>query len=209
MAIRESASVRDENQEETEEAREEALEVKEAEDAQTLAVDAYGGGMDHETVVRFDHMAHTLMHAAQKDKLAMAEHRVRTEWDPIQIQHKDDVTATRALEVIRGHVIAPMLKEKTDAARKELEYRATDLMRDGVVGQGMSRDEILTQFCGHASYDITGAENHPVALEVYERLLAPVAKGPEKLEQVEVKQEEKGEEKVEEQQQKEDEKQSA
>jgi hypothetical protein len=209
MAIREAAAVRDENQEETEEEREESNEVREAEKEQALVVDAFGGGLDHETVVRFDHMAHVIVSAASKDKLAMAEHRVRSEWDSLQGMYNEQFTALKALESIRAHTIAPMLKHKTEEARHDLEEKAALMMSEGMQSQGKSREALREEFVGHISYEITGAEYHPVALEVFDRLLAPVAKGPEQLQQVEEKQAEKTEEQAEEQAEQQDEKVSA
>jgi hypothetical protein len=209
MAIRESAAAREENQEETEEQREEAKEVQEAEKEQDLVVEAYGGALDHETLVRFDHIAHLCVNAAKHEKLAMAEHRVRAEWDSLQNDYNGHITAEHALASIRAHTVAPMLKAKTDEARHDLEEQATLMMSQGVLSQGKSRDVIREEFVGHISYEITGAEYHPVALEVFDRLLAPMAKGPEKVEQVQEQQAEKTEEQAEEQAEQQDEKVSA
>jgi hypothetical protein len=197
--------IREENPEVSEEEMlEEMAEVRQAEGAQELLVDAWGSGLDEQTLVRYDQTAHHVAHAAGKEKLAKAEHVVATQWDPIHAQYEHQFTALAGVESIKAQVIAPVLEKKTAEARAELESRATDLLAT-VVGGTKTRDQIFAEFCGSTSLDVVGAEYHPVAIDVYERLVAPVAKDPEPVVEVEEEQRGKAEEQIEE----EEEKQSA
>lgn len=203
MAIREAAA-REEGLEqgESQEQIEEEAEVAQAEEQEKLVVDAFGGGLDHETLMRYDQMAHHVAARAKNVKVAQAEHIVRNEWDPLHEQYHEDWTALRGLETIKGHVISPVLEQLMADAKHDLEYAAENMLRDGMVGQGKSRDEVQTMFCSHVSSEITGAEYHPIAMEVYERLLAPVNKEPEPAAEVQEEQQGKAEEQVEEEEEK-------
>lgn len=184
---------------------EEMAEVREAESAETLVREAYGGGLDQQTLLRYDQMAHHLSHAMHPLKLAQAEQQVVAHWDPLHEQYREDWTALVGLESIKKQVIAPVLTHKTAEARQELEYRATDLLRDAVANEGQTREQVRESFCGTISKEVTGAEYHPVAVEIFEQLIAPVAKDPEPVAEVEEEQQGKAEEQI----QEEEEKQSA
>ena len=195
--------VREEFGTDTEEAMEAEAEVREAEDQQLLVRDAFGGGLDHQTLMRYDIMAHHISHAIAGEKLAQAEHKVSTQWDTLHETHRDDWTALRAIESIKGAVIAPVMLKLTKDARAALENRATELLGAGMVGEGKSRDDIRDQFCGTISKEICGSEYHSLAVEVYEALIAPVNKEPEPEPVVEEQQQAKAEEKIEEEEQRE------
>jgi hypothetical protein len=200
MAILEE-EIREEHAAETEEELEEEAEVREAEGQQELVVAAFGAGLDHQTLMRYDVMAHHISHAVAGDKLAIAEHKVATQWDPLHELHKHSETSLRALQSIKGHVLAPMLLKKTKEAHRLLEDRATELMASSIVGQSKSRDDIREQFCGDISKEVTGAAYHPVAVEVYEQLIAPVSREVEPEPAVEPHQQEKAQEQIEEEEQ--------
>jgi hypothetical protein len=206
MAILEE-QVLEENTGKTEEELDELVEVKEAEDAQVLMRDAWGGGLDHQTLMRYDQMAHHLSHQCEERKLGEAEHLIALHWDPLHKQYKDeDWTALAAVESIKAHVLTPVMQRKTEKAREQLEWKASDLMQ--TVAQGdMTRDEVKDHFLGEVSMDVTGVKAHQVAIEVYEQLLAPVAAAPAQ-EEVQIEQP-KMEEKAEEEIQEEEQKQSA
>lgn len=198
--------VREQDQGLTEaELAEEMAEVRQAEDAETLLREAYGGGLDQQTLLRYDQMAHHMSRAIQPKKLAEAERHVVAHWDPLHEEMRNDFTALAGLESIKKQVIAPVLSHKTAEARQELGYRATDLLRDAVATEGQTREQVKETFCGTISKDVTGAEYHPVAVEIYEQLIEPVAKDPEPVSVVEEEQQGKAEEQIEE----EEEKQSA
>src|SRR6185295_18275865 len=107
-------------------------------DQQALVREAFGGGLDHQTLMRYDIMAHHISHAISGEKLAQAEHKVATQWDPLHETHREDWTALRALESIKGHVLAPVLMKKTKEARADLENRATELLGTNMAGQGQN-----------------------------------------------------------------------
>ena len=204
MAILEE-EVLEENTGKTQEEVDELVEVKEAEDAQKLVVNAYGGGLDHQTIMRYDQMAHHLSHKIAEQKIAQAEHQVALHWDPLHVQHNEDITALKALESIKGHVLAPVLLDLTSKARMHLEWRAEDYMRDGLGGK--TREQVKEDFCNTASMEVCGAAYHPVAVEVFERMVAPLATEPEQEQvQPQPEHEEKAQEQIE---QEEEQKQSA
>ena len=188
-----------------EEMLEEMAEVRQAEGEQELLKDAWGDGLDEQTLVRYDQTAHHVAHAAAGEKLAKAEHLVATRWDPIHAQYEHSFTALAGVESIKAQVIAPVLARKTAEARAELESRATEVLGSSVVAGTQTRDEIFASFCGAISAEVTGAEYHPLALDVFEQLIAPVAKDPEPVAVVEEEQQGKAEEQI----QEEEEKQSA
>ncbi len=203
MAILEE-QIREDYGFETENEMEVEAEIKDAEEDQALVAGALGGGLDHQTLQRYDMMAHHLSHGIATEKLAQAEHKIATQWDPLHMEYRHDETALRAIESIKGHVLAPVMQKKTTEARQALEERATELMQAGIAGQGASRDEIKDQFCDDVSMAVCGAAYHPVAVEVFEQLVAPVAKvadAPAPV--VEEAQEEKAQEQIQEEEQKE------
>jgi hypothetical protein len=204
MAILEE-EVLEENKGVTEEELDEMVEVKEAEVQQSLVVNAFGGGLDHQTLMRYDQMAHHLSHKIADMTIAEAQQQVEVHWDPLHVQHNEDITALKGLESIKGHVLAPVLETLTKKATQHMEWAAEDLMRDGLGGK--TRDEVMNDFCGIKSKEICGAEFHPIAVEVFERMVAPLATDPVQEEvQVEPAQEEKAQEQIEEE---EEQKQSA
>ena len=204
MAILEE-EVLEENKGVTEEEMDELVEVKEAEVQQSLVVNAFGGGLDHQTLMRYDQMAHHLSHKIADMTIAEAQQQVELHWDPLHVQHNEDITALKGLESIKGHVLAPVLQTLTAKATRLMAWVAEDLMRDGLGGK--TRDEVMNDFCGTKSKEICGAEFHPIAVEVFERMVAPLATNPEQEEvQVEPAQEEKAQEQIEEE---EEQKQSA
>ncbi len=204
MAILEE-EVLEENTGKTEEELDELVEVKEAEDQQKLVVDAFGGGLDHQTIMRYDQMAHHLSHKIAEMTIAEAQHQVELHWDPLHVQHNEDITALKALESIKGHVLAPVLQHLTEQATQQLEWAAEDIMRDGVGGR--TREQVMEDFCGTKSKEICGAEYHPIAVEVFERMVAPLTTQPEQeAVQPQPEHEEKAQEQIEEEEQ---EKQSA
>ncbi|HTJ44735.1 MAG TPA: hypothetical protein VL463_21665 [Kofleriaceae bacterium] len=185
------------------ELEEEAYEVQEAENVQALARDAYGGGLDHSTLMRYDHIAHQVAGSISGKKLHQAEEAIKAHWDPLHVMHYEDITALRALESIKGQVIAPVMQHLTKEARTHLEWHAMDLLKDGVVGEGKTRDAVKEDFCGKTSKDICGVEYHPVAVEVFEQMIAPLAKDPEPAApQVQEVQQEKAEEQIEQEEEK-------
>jgi hypothetical protein len=201
MAILEE-EIREEHGEQTEEEQEVEAEVVEAEHEQSMVSQAFGGGLDHQTLMRYDVMAHHLSHEIAPAKLAIAEQQVAARWDPLHETHAQDWTALRALQSIKGHVLAPVLTKKTQEAHRALEVRATELMSTSMAGQGQDRHQIREEFCGTISKEVTGAAYHPVAVQVFEQLVAPVASreiAPEPV--VEAVQEEKAKEQIEEEEQ--------
>jgi hypothetical protein len=198
-------TVREEEEGVTEqEVLEEMAEVRQAMDAEALVQQAYGGGLDQQTLLRYDQMAHHLAHTITPMKLAQAELQVITHWDPLHEQYRGDLTALTGLESIKKQAIAPLLLKKTNEARAELEAAATDLLREGI--EGRTPDDLRDAFCGEKSKEVTGAAYHPVAIEVFEQLIAPVAKDAEPV-AAEIEEEQQG--KAEEQIEEEEEKQSA
>ena len=181
---------------------EEMFEVQEAENVQSLARDAYGGGLDHNTLLRYDSIAHQVRNSISGKKLHQAEEAIKAHWDPLHAMHYEDITALRALESIKGQVIAPMMQKLTKDARQHLEWHAMDLLKDGVVGEGKTRETVKEDFCVKTSQDICGIEYHPVAVEVFEQMIAPLAKEPEPQPQVQEVQQEKAEEQIEQEEEK-------
>lgn len=196
--------IRDEKQGETEDEIKEEAEVQKAEQAEFDLIQAMGGGLDHQTLLKYDVMAHHIAATLDHEKLAQAEHKVATQWDSLHFQYQNDFAALKGLESIKGQVIAPVLERKTAEARRELEDAATQLMSNSMDLEGKSRDDLKNEFCGHISHDITGAEYHPVAVEVFDALIAPIAKDPQpQVEQVQQEeQQEQAEEQLDEQQEK-------
>lgn len=174
-----------------EDLQQEELEVQQAMDSEALVADAYGAGLDHDTLLKYDVMAHHVAHSIKSQKLAQAEHTVALKWDPLHWEYAGQVTAMRGLEALKSQVIAPILTEKTTAARHELEQRATDLLAAETESQTMNREQFQQLFCGEISKDVTGGEFHPVAVEVYQRLIDPVAKDPVVAEEQPVQEEQK------------------
>ena len=196
--------VRDEKQGETEEEIKEEVEVEKAEQEEAALIQVFGGGLDHQTLMKYDVMAHHIAATLDHEKLAHAEQKVATQWDSLHQQYANDFAALKGLESIKGQVIAPVLEKKTAEARRDLEDRATALMSNSMDLEGKTREDLKTDFCGHISDEVTGAEYHPVAVDVFETLIAPIAKDPQpQVEQAqEQKQEEQAEEQLEEEQEK-------
>ncbi len=184
-----------------------AAEVTEAEGAQRAAVVDGGTGLDHDSIARYDIIAHHLAHEIRGSKLYDAEMAVIEKWDTLYgDDHAGEGGSVAALKSLKGAIIEPALREKTREAETLLRNHAIGMFQQTIMGQphpGQLKSEILDQFCNGVSLQVCGVEMHPLAVQIYKEMLEPMvdseaAQGEGKAVEVVEEQQEQAEQEIEE-----------
>ncbi|MCE9579679.1 MAG: hypothetical protein K8W52_41560 [Deltaproteobacteria bacterium] len=153
-------------------------EVTAAEGAQRAAVVDGGTGLNHESIARYDIIAHHLAHEIHASKLHDAELAVMEKWDSLYGEdHDGENGSIAALKSLKGAIIEPALRDKTREADTLLRNHAVGIFQQTIMGQahpGELKSAVKDEFCNTVSMQVCGVEMHPLAVQIFLEMLEPM-----------------------------------